>query len=187
MVTEILSSFVRDHKSVSREVHIRQYNKLWIELIQTKHDRSRPDSSSLIKKYRIIKIQMRSYSEILQVIIIRAQRIIRQTIPWSPGYWSLLSLKGSYLSMFIFFVCSCWMLWQWDRYHYFFEEKNQNDCGHSRPAFIKCRLSLLFEVSQKYTMWFSKFNSQIFKKFKFTFHWAPKGKKKRLAFWKFLL
>ena len=97
------------------------------------------------QKYRIIKIQMRSYSEILQVIIIRAQRTIGQTIPWSPGYWSLLSLKGSYLSMFIFFVCSCWMLWQWDRYHYFFEEKNQNDCGHSRPAFIKCRLSLLFE------------------------------------------
>ena len=51
--------------------------------------------------------------------------------------------------MFIFFVCSCWMLWQWDSYHNFFEEKNQIDRGYSRPAFVKCRLSLLFEVSQK--------------------------------------
>ena len=73
MVTEILSSFVRDHKSVSREVHIRQYNKLWIELIQTKNDRSRPDSSSFIQSYLSDnKIQMRSYSEILQVIFTRA-------------------------------------------------------------------------------------------------------------------
>ena len=116
------------------------------------------------QKYRIIKIQMRSYSEILQVIIMRALRTIGQTIQLSPVYWSLPSLKGSYLSMFIFFVCSCWMLWQWDRYHNFFEEKNQIDRGYSRPAFIECRLSLLFEVSQKYTMWFAKFNSQIFQK-----------------------
>lgn len=101
------------------------------------------------QKYRIIKTQMRSYSEILQVIIKRALRTIGQTIPWSPCYWSLLSLKGSYFSMFIFFVCSCWMLWQWDSYHNFFEEKNQIDRGYSRPAFVKCRLSLLFEVSQK--------------------------------------